>query len=69
MYRQYKLGNPLKRPDMPLNTTGTLHCGKLCLNRDRQLQKRRRSWPCRFNNYFIMYNVTHMYLPNKTSAE
>ena len=34
-YRQYKLGNPLTRPDMQFNTPGTLHCGKLSLNRDR----------------------------------
>ena len=37
-YRQYNLGNPLKRPDMQLNMPGTLHCSKVSLNRDRLLQ-------------------------------
>ena len=48
-YRQYKLGNPLKRPDMQFNTPGTLHCGKLSLNRDRLPTGTRRSWRSRFN--------------------
>ena len=37
-YGQYKLGKPLKRPDMQLNTPGTVHCGKLSLKRDRLLE-------------------------------
>ena len=37
-----------KRPDMQFNTPGTLHCGKLSLNRDRLPTGTRRSWLCRF---------------------
>ena len=42
-YRQYKLGNLLKRPDMQINAPVPFHCGKVSLNRDRLPTRTRRS--------------------------
>ncbi len=68
-YRQYKLGNPLTRPDMQFNIPGTLHCGKLSLNRDRLPTGTRRPWLCRFNINIILALRLELVITYQTAGD
>ena len=45
---------------MQFNTPGTLHCGKLSLNRDRLPTSTRRSWLCRFKLVYYKPHISPM---------